>query len=232
MDIHARTVRCDHVSEPQVGLNFAALDVETANGARGSICSFGVVIVRGGKITEKHHLLTVPPGSLNAFAAFNTALHGISHASLVNAPSFASRMAQVLTLVGDLPVVAHNAQFDLGAISDACEEANIDAPQWVYGCTLAMSRKAGLGLKSYSLPVVCAALGVEQGEHHRADDDAQAAANIVLALAGQLNSRSLHSLAAALTVRMAFTRDVEWTPGSQVAARWAAAAPRCSGSER
>ena len=31
---------------------FAAIDFETANGQRSSVCSVGVVVVRGGKVTD------------------------------------------------------------------------------------------------------------------------------------------------------------------------------------
>lgn len=42
--------------------NFAAIDFETANGKRTSVCSVGVVIVREGKITNKiYRLLQSPP---------------------------------------------------------------------------------------------------------------------------------------------------------------------------
>ena len=38
-------------------INFAAIDFETANGKRTSVCSVGVVIVREGKITNKIYRL-------------------------------------------------------------------------------------------------------------------------------------------------------------------------------
>ena len=41
-------------------INFAAIDFETANGKRTSVCSVGVVIVREGKITNKIYRLIRP----------------------------------------------------------------------------------------------------------------------------------------------------------------------------
>ena len=35
--------------------DFAAIDFETANNERSSVCSVGVVIVRGGKIEKKFY---------------------------------------------------------------------------------------------------------------------------------------------------------------------------------
>ncbi len=60
---------------PCLNGNFAAIDFETANNERSSVCSVGVVIVRGGEIVDKadipmlqlvvrFHLLQV--GSINS----------------------------------------------------------------------------------------------------------------------------------------------------------------------
>ena len=40
--------------------NFAAIDFETANSARSSVCSVGVVIVRNGKIVDSFYSLIQP----------------------------------------------------------------------------------------------------------------------------------------------------------------------------
>ena len=40
--------------------DFAAIDFETANGSRTSVCSVGVVIVRGGEIVDKFYSLIRP----------------------------------------------------------------------------------------------------------------------------------------------------------------------------
>lgn len=45
--------------------DFAAIDFETANQHRSSVCSVGVVVVRGGIIVDKYYSLIYPrPGSL------------------------------------------------------------------------------------------------------------------------------------------------------------------------
>ena len=37
--------------------DFAAIDFETANGKRTSVCSVGVVVVRGGEVTDSFYSL-------------------------------------------------------------------------------------------------------------------------------------------------------------------------------
>ena len=200
-------------------LNFAALDVETANPTRASICSFGVAIVRDGQVTEKHHLLTMPPAGLNTFAPIQTGIHGLTAADVAGEPAFDVRLKEVLLLIGDLPVVAHNASFDFGAIRAASEVALIPIPALTYGCTLAMSRHADLSLSKYSLPAVCEALGIDQGHHHRADDDAEAAARIVLALMSLRGIETLAELTVALNVNFLSLNEPDGSRLSGVSAR-------------
>ena len=40
--------------------DFVAIDFETANGRRSSVCSVGIVIVRGGEIVDKFYSLIQP----------------------------------------------------------------------------------------------------------------------------------------------------------------------------
>lgn len=47
--------------------DFVAIDFETANGRRSSVCSVGIVIVRGGEIVDKFYSLIQPaPNYYNA----------------------------------------------------------------------------------------------------------------------------------------------------------------------
>ena len=54
--------------------DFAAIDFETANGKRTSVCSVGVVIVRNGKIVKKIYRLIRP--CPNYYTQWTTAVHG------------------------------------------------------------------------------------------------------------------------------------------------------------
>lgn len=193
-----------------MSLAFAAIDVETANSNRGSICSFGLAIVRDGRVVEKHHFLTRPPAELDWFDNFNVMLHGIRPEDVASQPGFTQRLGQVLDMVGDLPVVAHNAAFDMGAIRMGCDAEKLAWPNMTYACSLIMSRRAGLELLSYQLPMVCEALGLPSGEHHRADDDAESAAQVVLALADKHQATTLDDLARSLMVRLGRIMHTEW----------------------
>ena len=57
------------------GLNFIAIDFETATGRRASVCEAGICVVRDGKVVETHSWLVRPQG--NMYYYWNTQIHGI-----------------------------------------------------------------------------------------------------------------------------------------------------------
>ncbi|MFI6869358.1 exonuclease domain-containing protein [Nocardia sp. NPDC050406] len=177
------------------GLSFAAIDVETANSARGSVCAIGVSVVREGRRVGDCSWLCRPPRALEFFSGYNVRVHGISASMVVGEPGFGELWPEVVGVVGELPVVAHNAGFDAGAIREACGHSGIAAPEWEFSCSLGLARRQ-LDLGSYRLPVVAEALGVELRAHHDAGADAAAAADIVLALAARAGVGSLRELEA------------------------------------
>jgi DNA polymerase III epsilon subunit-like protein len=92
---------------------FAAIDVETANAQRASICAVGIAVVQDGEVTERHHWLVRPPDDYEDSSLFNTRIHGIRAADGEDAPAFASLVPRISDLLSGLPVVAHDASFDI-----------------------------------------------------------------------------------------------------------------------
>jgi DNA polymerase-3 subunit epsilon len=191
------------------GLSFVGVDVETANSNRGSICSFGLAVVEDGVVIRREHWLTRPPEEIGHFDGFNVSLHGIHAADVASSPPFAERLAQVLDVIGDRPIVSHNAAFDVGAIRGGCDADQLDWPSLTYGCSLVMSRRS-LQLLSYRLPLVCDALDIPLEYHHRADADAEASARIVLALASLRDTPTLEDLAYGLQCRLGRLSPSTW----------------------
>ena len=94
--------------------DFAAIDFETANGRRTSVCSVGVVVVRGGEVVDTFYSLIRPRP--NFYSRFTTAIHGLRYEDTADAPDFAEVWRQVAPRIEGLPLVAHNSPFDEGCL--------------------------------------------------------------------------------------------------------------------
>ena len=94
--------------------DFAAIDFETANGQRSSVCSVGVVVVRGGEVTDRFYSLIQPEP--NYYSWFCQRVHGLCHEDTDDAEVFPTVWHKIEPLIEGLPLVAHNAMFDEGCL--------------------------------------------------------------------------------------------------------------------
>jgi len=99
--------------------DFAAIDFETANGKRTSVCSVGLVVVRGGEICDKTYRLIRPRP--NYYSEFCTRVHGLGYHNTVEAPHFPEVWREIAPLIQGLPLVAHNSPFDEGCLKAASD---------------------------------------------------------------------------------------------------------------
>lgn len=159
--------------------DFAAIDFETANGKRSSVCSIGVVIVRGGVIVDRFYSLIKPVP--NYYTCWTTEVHGLTRRDTDTQPSFPEVWEKVVDKIKGLPLVAHNRPFDEGCLKAVFAEYGMTYPGYVFYCTLAASRRY-LKLKSHQLHLSAAACGYDMTNHHHALCDAEACAAIVLKL--------------------------------------------------
>ncbi|MCS4536230.1 exonuclease domain-containing protein [Corynebacterium sp. HS2168-gen11] len=168
------------------GLHCVGIDVETANEQWGSICQIGVSRIRDGEVVAQQSWLCQPP--IPGFDEFNKNFHGITEATVADAPTFVEVLTEVQAWVGNDTVVAHNAQFDMTAFRDACVAANIPTPRWRFACSLAASRAAKLPVSSHRLNNMAEFLDVPLEHHHHAQDDANASALILVKLAQRIHA--------------------------------------------
>ena len=160
--------------------NFAAIDFETANYDRSSVCSVGVVIVRGGEIVEKFYSLIQPEP--NYYNYWCTQVHGLCRTDTDYAPVFPDVWAQIEPLIEGLPLVAHNRPFDEGCLRAVFRTYQMDYPEYEVLDTLAASRRLQPDLENHQLQTVAAACGFQMENHHHALADAEACAWIALDL--------------------------------------------------
>ena len=145
--------------------DFAAIDFETANEQRTSVCSVGVVVVRGGEIIDRFYSLVQPEPEYYSY--WNTRVHGLTLEDTADAPVFPYVWEKVAPLIEGLPLVAHNSPFD-----ESCLE-------YVFHCTCRASRRVfGSQLPNHQLQTVAARCGYDLTHHHHALADAEACAAI------------------------------------------------------
>lgn len=158
--------------------DFAAIDFETANPRRSSVCSVGIVIVRNGKIVDKFYSLIQPYP--NYYTSWTTAVHGLTRKDTDGQPTFPEVWEQISDKLQGLPLVAHNKPFDESCLKAAFAEYEMEYPNYQFFCTLAAARKHMKYLPSHQLDVVALACGYDLEKHHHALADAEACAAIAL----------------------------------------------------
>lgn len=175
-------------------MNFVAIDLETATCERDSICEIGLAVVLDAKIVESRSWLIKPIG--NRYDEFNISIHGITPDMTVQSPSFINAWKEIEPYLNNHTVVAHNTSFDMYALKEAFESNRIPFPTFEYYCSLRIARKVfnNRGIYSFSLPIVCAALGIEFPRHHRAEGDAIGCAKVFMKCLEEINVASFNDL--------------------------------------
>ena len=154
--------------------DFAAIDFETANYDRSSVCSVGVVIVRDGAIVDKFYSLIQPEP--NYYNYWCTQVHGLCRTDTDDAPVFPDVWALIEPLIEGLPLVAHIRPFDEGCLRAVFRTYQMDYPEYEFLDTLAASRRLQPDLENHQLQTVAAACGFYMENHHHALADAEACA--------------------------------------------------------
>ena len=154
--------------------DFAAIDFETANSERSSVCSVGVVIVRDGEIVDSFYSLIKPePDYYNYWCQ---QVHGLCSRDTDNAPVFPDVWAKIEPMIEGLPLVAHNSPFDEGCLKAVFRTYQMDYPDYEFYDTLCCSRRKLPSLANHQLQTVAAACGYQLENHHHALADAEACA--------------------------------------------------------
>lgn len=153
-------------------LCFTAIDFETANGNRNSICQVGIGRVENGEIVTSLSFLVQPPNNL--YSPWNTCIHNISPDQTIDKPGFPEIWKLISAFFENQLVVAHNSAFDIDCLLKTLEHYELPIPDFKIECTYEMS-----GLK---LSELCEALEIELLHHHHAEHDSCACAQAYIKL--------------------------------------------------
>ncbi|WP_198369042.1 DNA polymerase III subunit epsilon [Roseomonas rosulenta] len=158
------------------------------------------------------HRLVDPQRDIPAEA---TRIHGFTNGDLAGKPRFADIIAELVSFLGDAPIIAHNAPFDFGFLDAEfrrCGVQPLDRGRMIDSLALAKQRYPGM---PNSLDALCRRLGVDNSmrSSHNAILDCRLLAEVYLELMG--GKQPGFELAAALASRaetLAVGETVAWTP--------------------
>jgi DNA polymerase-3 subunit alpha (Gram-positive type) len=147
-------------------------DIETTglDPVANEITEIGALLIKGSELKDMFCTLIKPQTPISAEI---TRLTGIDDELVKDAPTISEALPQFLNFVGPLPLIAHNADFDVSFIREQVRKVKgIELPNSIY-CTLKLSRKILPGLKNYKLHTIGEHFGLTVANRHRAIGDAE-----------------------------------------------------------
>ena len=171
---------------------FVAFDLETTGlfSQHDAIIEIGAVRIQAGREVARFQTFVDPGRPLSQKIMDLT---GITDEMLRGAPKIEEVLPDFLRFAGDLPLVAHNADFDVGFISAACRRMGIlFSPTYVD--TLILAQNLMPHLNRFKLDIVSNALSLPEFQHHRAADDALACGLILVRFFAKLEEMGIQRL--------------------------------------
>lgn len=165
-------------SLPNGTFRFIALDVETASRDSASICQIGLACVTATGQIVTYSTYVNPE---QTFAPFNTELHGIDAQTVASAPCFPEAWQRLKPLLQLHHLVQHSS-FDSRALEAACRAYRLPNADLSWSDSVRIARKAWPEFKGnggHGLANLKQELGLSF-HHHDAEEDARAAAQVVL----------------------------------------------------
>ncbi len=201
MSVPGRTVRGVNdirVSSavPLAELDYAVVDVETTGFSPqdSAITEIGAVRVRHGQAVAEYTSL-VNPGT--PVPAQVEALTGIHDDMLRTAPPAAAVLPGLLAFADGCVIAAHNARFDLGFLTAACEAAGLPWPGFAVIDTVRLARYLMVvpdEVPDRKLGTLAEFFGTPVQPSHRALADARATADILMRLVERLAGRGVTTM--------------------------------------
>jgi DNA polymerase III subunit epsilon len=170
-------------------LSFVAIDFETANFDRASVCAIGTTTVLDGVVRNTATSFVTPPTGLDFT---NTYLHGIGPQHVNGAPTWPEALQRLSAAANGLPLVAYSP-FDKGVFNAANALTGVSVPDMRFLDALALVRHH-CDLPSNKLPAVVRHFALPDFNHHEAGADSHACALITLRIAEERAAASVDEL--------------------------------------
>jgi DNA polymerase-3 subunit epsilon len=160
-------------------LSFCVFDLETTGGNHHSdkIIEIGLVKIENFKITDQKSFLIKPEVHIPEFIQ---KLTSIKDTDVVESPVIEDVVEEILDFMGDSILVAHNTSFDVPFFNSVLKRLGRDELQNKSICTNLMTKYMIPNLLSSNLNYMSKIFGLQHQKAHRALDDAQASAELLL----------------------------------------------------
>lgn len=160
-------------------LKFCVFDLETTGGnhQNDKIIEIGLVKIENLKIVEKKSYLINPEIKIPDFIQ---KLTGIKQKDVQKAPRIEDVINEILALMEDSVLVAHNTSFDVPFFNSVLERLDLPKMKNKAICTNLMTKYLIPHLMNTNLNYMCRIFKISHGQAHRALDDAEATAQLLL----------------------------------------------------
>ena len=175
---------------------YVVFDFETTGlnaGGKDSIIEVGAVKILNGEIIDRFSQLIDPGVKLSPKI---TEITHITDDMLKGKPSEEEVIKDFINWYGDLPMVAHNAKFDVSFLEMAYKKYNLGKFENTVIDTLELSRTMDNTYARHSLSALVKRYNVpfDEDAHHRADYDAEGTAYVFHKMLQKLSDRNFNSI--------------------------------------
>jgi DNA polymerase-3 subunit alpha (Gram-positive type) len=177
-------------------LEYVVFDLETT-GLRvsegDSIIEIGAVKLKNGSIIDRFDLLIKPPKEISSEI---TNITGITNDMVKDAVDEEIGIKKFMEWVGDLPMVAHNARFDLSFVEMAFLKYDMGRFNNTVIDTLGLSRYLESNERYHNLATLVIRYNIDWDEdkHHRADYDSEGTALILDKMLNKLDKNGIKTM--------------------------------------
>ncbi len=175
---------------------YVVFDFETTGfnaGGADSIIEIGAVKMKGGEIFERYDELINPGRPLPAKI---TEITNITDLMLEDKDNEENAVKRFIEWFGDLPMVAHNAKFDVSFLEMAYKKYNLGEFKNPVIDTLELSRTLDNNYARHGLSALVKRYNVpwDEESHHRGDYDAEGTALVLYKMLEKLDSRNIETM--------------------------------------
>lgn len=176
----------------ELRMQYAIVDIETTGSVarEGAITEIAVFVSDGKMISKQYETLLNP---MSEIPKSIVKLTGISNEMVQHAPVFSEIASDLYHLLHDKIFIAHNVNFDYTFLKNAFAIQGLQF-QVQRLCSAQLARKAFPGHQSYSLGKICADLGIQIENRHRAGGDAEATAKLFHLCLEKLGEKAFEKL--------------------------------------